>query len=141
MQQARSRNNARSLFQVEQIPSDNHIRQTLDPMAPHHLFGLFDELHRALDQTGLLEQMRAVERTRLIALDAKWYFSSQNMGCANGSRIQHTSGEGIHFQSAITPVIVSPSDSDKHSILYETASRFSATNAPRVAAKLGYFKV
>ena len=35
MEQARSRNNARSLFQVEQIPSDNHIRQTLDPVAPH----------------------------------------------------------------------------------------------------------
>ena len=27
------------------LDSDNHIRQTLDPVAPHHLFSLFDDLH------------------------------------------------------------------------------------------------
>jgi hypothetical protein len=113
MEQVRGRNNARSLFQVGQIPSDNHIRQTLDPVAPHHLFGLFDELHRAFDQTGVLEQMRAVERTRLIALDATWYFSSQskNVCCPNCSCIEHAEGKTTHFHSAITPVIVSPGHS------------------------------
>jgi len=113
MEQARGRNNARSLFEVEQIPSDNHIRQTLDPVAPDHLFGLFDELHRGFDQTGVLESMRAVERTRLIALDATWYFSSQsrNVCCPNCSCIQHADGKTTHFHSAITPVIVSPGHS------------------------------
>jgi hypothetical protein len=113
MEQARGRNNARSLFQVGQIPSDNHIRQTLDPVAPHHLFSLFDELHRAFDQTGVLEQMRAVERTRLIALDATWYFCSQskNVCCPNCSCIHHAEGKTTHFHSAITPVIVSPGHS------------------------------
>ena len=70
MEKARGRNNARSLFQVQSIPTDNHIRQTLDPVEPSHLFSLFDELHRAFDQSGLLESMRAVGGTRLIALDA-----------------------------------------------------------------------
>ena len=113
MEQARGRNNARSLFQVERIPSDNHIRQTLDPVAPLHLFSLFDDLHRAFDQAGLLEQMRAVQRTRLIALDATWYFSSQskNVCCPNCSCIQHADGQTTHFHSAITPVIVSPGHS------------------------------
>lgn len=110
MEQARGRNNARSLFQVEEIPSDNHIRQTLDPVAPQHLFSLFDELHEAFAETGLLENMRAVEQTRLIALDATWYFSSQsrNIHCPNCSCIQHADGQTTHFHSAITPVIVSP---------------------------------
>jgi len=110
MEQARGRNNARSLFQVERIPSDNHIRQTLDPVAPHHLSGLFDELLAAFGQTGVLETMRAVERTRLIALDATWYFSSQskNVCCPNCSCIEHADGRRTHFHSAITPVIVSP---------------------------------
>ncbi len=110
MEQARSRNNARSLFHVEKIPSDNHIRQTLDPVKPDHLFGLFDELRQAFDQAGLLEQMRAVERTQLIALDATWYFSSQsnNVCCPNCSCLKHADGKVTHFHSAITPVIVSP---------------------------------
>ena len=57
MEQSRGRNNARSLFQVEHIPTDNHIRQTLDPIEPSHLFSLFDDQHRAFDQTGLLTAM------------------------------------------------------------------------------------
>jgi hypothetical protein len=110
MAQARGTDNARSLFQVERIPSDNHIRQTLDPVAPHHLFGLFDELHRACEQTGVLEGMRAVNHSRLIALDATRYFSSQskNIHCPHCSCIQHADGATTHFHSAITPVIVSP---------------------------------
>ena len=110
MEQARGRNNVRSLFQVERIASDNHIRQTLDPVEAHHLFSLFDDLHRAFDQTGVLENMRAVGGTRLIALDATWYFSSQskNIHCPNCSCLRHAEGQTTHFHSAITPVIVSP---------------------------------
>jgi len=110
MEQARGRHNARSLFQVERIPTDNHIRQTLDPVAPAELFSLFDELHQAFAQVGLLEAMRAVGHTRLIALDATWYFSSQskNIHCPNCSCIRHAEGQTTHFHSAITPVIVSP---------------------------------
>lgn len=110
MEQARGCNNARSLFQVQRIPTDNHIRQTLDPVEPHQLFSLFDDLHQAFDQAGLLEAMRAVGRTRLIALDATWYFSSQskNIHCPNCSCIRHGDGQTTHFHSAITPVIVSP---------------------------------
>jgi hypothetical protein len=110
MEQARGRNNARSLFQVERIPCDNHIRQTLDPVEPSHLFSLFDDLHQSFDEIGVLESMRAVGRTRLIALDATWYFSSssKNIHCPNCSRIEHANGQLTHYHSAITPVIVSP---------------------------------
>lgn len=110
LEQAQKRNNARSLFQVGRIPSDNHIRQTLDPVESRHLFSLFDDLHQAFEEAGLLQAMRAVQDTRLIALDATWYFSSQskNIHCPNCSCLRHTEGTTTHFHSAITPVIVSP---------------------------------
>ena len=110
MEKAHGRNNARSLFGVQRIPCDNHIRQTLDPVQAAELFGLFDDLHEAFDQTGLLEAMRAVKNTRLIALDATWYFSSQseNIHCENCSCLRHAEGQITHYHSAITPVIVSP---------------------------------
>ena len=56
MEQARGCNNVRSLFQVQRIPSDNHIRQTLDPVAPSHLFSLFDALHKAFDCLDVLRR-------------------------------------------------------------------------------------
>src|SRR5258708_2087566 len=74
MEKSSGRNNARSLFLVEQIPCDNHIRQTLDPVEARHLFCLFDDLHQTFDKSGLLRAMRSVGETRLIALDGTWYF-------------------------------------------------------------------
>jgi hypothetical protein len=113
MEKAHGRNNGRSLFRIERIPCDNHIRQTLDPVEASELFGLFDDLHKGFDETGLLEAMRAVKNTRLIALDATWYFSSQseNIHCEHCSCIRHPEGQLTHYHSAITPVIVSPGHS------------------------------
>jgi len=110
LEKAHGRNNARSLFGVERIPCDNHIRQTLDPVEACELFGLFDDLHQAFNETGLLAAMRAVKHTRLIALDATWYFSSQsqNIHCEHCSCLRHAEGPVTHYHSAITPVIVSP---------------------------------
>jgi hypothetical protein len=110
MEKASGRNNARSLFQIGRIPSDNHIRQTLDPIEPSHLFSFFDDLHQGFQEAGLLEAMRAVGGTRLVALDATWYFSSQskNIHCAHCSCLHHADGRVTHFHSAITPVVVSP---------------------------------
>jgi hypothetical protein len=108
MQKAHGRNNARSLFQVERIPCDNHIRETLDSVEARELFGLFDDIYQAFDGTGLLKDMRAVQNTRLIALDGTWYFSSQKLHCQNCSCLRHADGTTTHYHSAITPIIVSP---------------------------------
>ena len=108
MQKAHGRNNARSLFQVERIPCDNHLRETLDSVEARELFGLFDDVYQAFEGTGLLQDMRAAQNTRLIALDATWYFSSQKLHCQNCSCLRHADGTTTHYHSAITPVIVSP---------------------------------
>ena len=110
MEKTHGRNNARSLFQMEDIPCDNHIRSILDSVAPTHLFPLFDDLFEAFAKTGVLEQMRAVHHTRLIALDATWYYSSQSehIYCESCSCLKHADGTVTHFHSAITPVIVCP---------------------------------
>jgi hypothetical protein len=108
MEKAHGCNNARSLFGVGRIPCDTHIRQTLDPVPPSALFGLFDDLHTAFAETGRLEALRAVQNTRLIALDATWYFSSQHLSCPHCSSLQHAEGTTTHYHRAITPVIVSP---------------------------------
>ena len=113
MEKSSGRNNARSLFRIERIPCDNHIRQMLDPIEPSHLLDFFDDLHQGFADAGLLEAMQAVKHTRLIALDATWYFSSpsKNVCCPNCSCIEHADGHTTHFHSAITPVIVSPGHS------------------------------
>lgn len=151
MQKAHGRNNVRSLFSVEDIPCDNHIRQTLDAVAASEIFLLFDDLQTAFAETGLLENMRAVKNTRLLALDATWYFSSQSehIHCENCSCIHHRDGQTTHYHSAITPVIVSPGHSQvvplrpefitpqdgqvKQDCEINAAKRWLAANAERYA--------
>jgi hypothetical protein len=56
MQKQQGKNNATSLFGVHQIPSDNQIRNLLDPVPPEMLFPLMatisDELLRIPAQPG-----------------------------------------------------------------------------------------
>jgi len=41
MQRRKGRNNAQSLFDIEQVPTDPQIRNLLDPIAPEHLAPVF----------------------------------------------------------------------------------------------------
>ena len=93
VEQTKGRSNAQSLFHIEQIPSDNHIRETLDPVPPEKLFPLYDQVFQSLGQKGVLENYRAVHDTLPIALDGTWYNSSQKLSCQNCSCIEHKSGE------------------------------------------------
>lgn len=108
MQRARGRSNAQSLFHLEDIPCDNQIRQTLDPVPPEKLFACYDAAFDSLYQTGQLESWRLLAGKLLITLDGTWYGSSQKIHCANCSSLEHTSGDKTYYHSAVTPVIVAP---------------------------------
>src|SRR5262245_446194 len=70
------RNNAQTLFGVEQIPCDNQVRTLLDPLAPSYLAPLFVEIFKGLAQHRLLDRFRVLGDHLLVALDGTTYFSS-----------------------------------------------------------------
>jgi len=41
MQQNKGQNNAQTLFQIDDFPTDNHIRDILDPVEPKELFPVY----------------------------------------------------------------------------------------------------
>ena len=108
MQQNKGRSNAQTLFQLEEIPTDNHIRDTLDAVPPEALFPVYDEVYEALREQGVVASFQGVGGTTPIALDGTWYHSSENIHCPNCSRIEHQNGQITYYHSAITPVIVAP---------------------------------
>jgi hypothetical protein len=108
MQQAKGQSNAQSLFHLEQIPSDNHIRQTLDPVPPEKLFPCYDAVLESLRHAGSLAGWRTLQDQLLIALDGTWYYSSQKIHCPNCSCLEHKSGDKTYYHSAVTPVLVAP---------------------------------
>ena len=112
MQQTKAQNNATSFFEIRDIPSDNQIRQMLDPVEPQTLYPVYDQIYDTLDQQGLLQRWRGVHDSTLIALDGTWYHSSKKIHCPQCSRIEHSNGQITYFHSAVTPVIVAPDKSE-----------------------------
>lgn len=108
MEQSKGQSNAQTLFQIEKIPSDNHIRDTLDPVSPDELFALYDHVFQTLRDKGVFQTYRSVHDTIPIALDGTWYNSSKKLHCSNCSCMEHKNGEKTYYHSAVTPVIVAP---------------------------------
>ncbi len=110
MQKAKGKSNAQTLFTMDQIPSDNHIRDLMDVVHPSYVFPMFSYIFDGLNTLGYLEEFRSINNNLLIALDGTQYFSSQNICCENCSRKEHRNGTVTvtYFHTVITPVIVAP---------------------------------
>lgn len=108
MQSRHGKDNAQTLFGLEQIPSVPQIRNILDQIAAPQLFGVFERVYRALQQGGYLKPYQCLGGHLLVALDGTQYFSSQKLGCDRCSTRTHKNGRVTDFHSAILPVIVAP---------------------------------
>jgi hypothetical protein len=107
MQRTKGRNNAQSLFGVHQIPSDNQIRDILDPIAPSQLSELFWQVYEQLQAAQLLTEHTGIAGTHLCALDGVYYFSSRKLHCPHCTRQQHE-GYVSYSHGVIAPVLVAP---------------------------------
>ena len=102
------RNNASSLFGVHQIPSDNPIRNLLDPVPPETLFPLMTSISDELYSPGYLEAFRSINNTFLIALDGTDFFSSEKISCPCCAQSKLKNGKILHRPIAVTPTLVAP---------------------------------
>lgn len=112
MEQRQGRNNARSMFGVERIPSDGQIRNLLDPVDPGVLRQSFWQMRDALQADGQLERYRGVQGTLLVSLDGTQYFSSQTIHCP-GCRMRQTQDGQTHY-SHLVMLAVLCAPSEKH---------------------------
>jgi len=104
--------NAKTLFCMKNIPTDNHIRDLLDPVAPDTLDTVFTDCMHALEESESLAFFRTGigANDLLIALDGTWYFSSQTIHCRNCSS-KTKDGETTYYHGMVNPAIVAPEKS------------------------------
>ena len=107
MEKRQGRNNAKSLFGVERIPSDAQIRNLLDPVDPSHLRAAFWEIYGQLQAGELLEDYKQVGGTLLCSLDGTGYFSSQKIRCPNCTVHVHDEQE-YYSHMVLAAVLVTP---------------------------------
>lgn len=107
MERKKGRNNARSLFGVQVIPSDGQTRNLLDPVEPVWLGMPFWEIYTRLADGGLLEDYRGIGGTRLVSLDGSQYFSSQRIHC-DSCRVKVQDEQTTYFHQALLAVVCAP---------------------------------
>ena len=108
MQKQQGKNNAVSLFGVHEVPSDNQIRNLLDPVPPETLFPLMATISDELYRDGYLDDFRSINETLLIALDGTDFFSSEKISCPCCTQFKQKNGRILNRHIAVTPVLVSP---------------------------------
>lgn len=108
MQKQQGKNNAASLFGVHEIPSDNQIRNLLDPVPPETLFPLMVTISDELYRDGYLDGFRSINDTFLIALDGTDFFSSEKISCPCCTQSKLKNGKILNRHIAVTPVLVAP---------------------------------
>jgi len=108
LESKKGRSNARSLFQIEQIPSDQQIRNLLDPLSSMYFQKDFWALLDELKEQQRLLQFRNDLNTYAIALDGVSFFSSEKICCPKCLRREDRSGIVHYYHSAMTPVFVKP---------------------------------
>ncbi len=80
------------IFGINQIPSDNHIRDILDEVPPDQVFPIYHEIFSAYEQNEILDSFRSFGGTLLLPLDGVWYFSSKTLHCENCLTKNHQDG-------------------------------------------------
>lgn len=111
LQQTKGKSNAGTVFQMEHIPTDTHIRNLLDPVDPSELTDEFRFLLDELAAGGYLKQWQVLNGRLAFSLDGVYYFTSQKISCPRCQRRLMEEGKQLYMHSAITPVVVVPGQS------------------------------
>jgi len=102
------KSNAKSLFRIDHIPSDNHIRDILDEVPPSEIFPVYDYLLSRADKAGELDSYRYLDNKLLMPFDGLHYFSSKNIHCKKCSCRHHKDGTITYTHSMVSSVLVHP---------------------------------
>jgi hypothetical protein len=146
MQEREGRNNAKSLYGIEDIPSDGQIRNLLDPLDPSYLREPFWEIYNLVKDSGHLDDFRSVGETLLCSMDGTRYFTSDTIHCPNCTVYEHEKGASYAHMVvlavlsapeqqqviALEPEFITPQDGhDKQDCEQQAIKRWVRRNAQR----------
>ena len=108
IEKMKCKNNADSLFKVKKIPSDNQIRNLLDPVPAATIYPVYQKIYQWLKNQKILDKFLYLESEILIALDGTEYFSSKKINCPHCNSRNHRNGTTTYFHGCVIPAVVSP---------------------------------
>src|SRR5205823_9882386 len=75
--------NLHTIYGIQRVPCDTHMREILDPVSPKWLRPVFTSVFRQLQRGKALASLMFLDGHYLLALDGTEYFSSKTIHCAS----------------------------------------------------------
>ena len=104
----RAEGNLETIYGIERVPCDTHMREILDPVSPEWLRPLFKSVFRQLQRGKALEDMVFLDGYYLLALDGTGYFSSQTIHCASCLHKVQRNGSITYYHQLLGAAILHP---------------------------------
>lgn len=108
LEEGQKTSNCQTLFGMDKIPTDNHIRSMLDPVNPAELQPSFDQALAVLREHDGLQSFQRLGGRTLIALDGTEYFCSQRLGCPHCLTRKRGNGKLESYHTMLAATIVAP---------------------------------
>jgi hypothetical protein len=104
----RAEGNLSTIYGIDRVPCDTHMRAILDPVSPKVLRPVFKSVFRQLQRGKALEAMTFLDGHYLLALDGTEYFSSRTIHCASCLHKVHRNGTCTSYHQMLGAAIVHP---------------------------------
>jgi hypothetical protein len=104
----RAEDNLHTIYGIERVPCDTHMRAILAPVSPKGLRPVFKSVFRQLQRGKALEPMTFLDGHYLLALDGTEYFSSKTIHCASCLHRVHRNGSITYAHQMLGAAIIHP---------------------------------
>jgi hypothetical protein len=102
------KDNFRTIYGIDRVPSDTQMRAILDPVKPEELRPLFGDVFRRLQRGKALEAFVYLDGHYLLSLDGTTYFSSEKVHCASCLEKHHRGGGITYSHQLLGATLVHP---------------------------------
>jgi hypothetical protein len=116
LKKARASKNKKSLFKIQTIPTDNQVRNILDPIPTANFERAQDDLIFKMQRSGVLKEFKKTIRNKgqllemghLIGLDGIEYFRSEAIYCEQCCQAHHRDGSIDYFHRVLLGGLIHP---------------------------------
>ncbi len=108
-QERRNDVNMKSIFCIQQVPSDTQMREILDPLEPDLLRPMFNDVLRELQRGKVLEAANFLDGYCLVSVDGSGYYSSKKVSCEHClQKTNSKTGEITYHHQMLAAAVVHP---------------------------------
>jgi DDE family transposase len=107
-QTKREKENLKSIYHIETIPSDTQMRAALDPIDPNPIRDVFASLFEKLRESGVIKEYEYLKGHIIVSVDGVEHFYSTKVHCDHCTTRTNRNGETSYHHSGLAAVIVHP---------------------------------